>query len=524
MSKLRVDQIETIDGLNTKDVSTIVDDINTVQVTTAKGDDTLPNSLDSRVTKIQDINELLSLTTSNISTNQMFEVLSYHPSESFGGGLFYWDSSLPQTNHNGGTIIAESAVFPTDWSVGTQVDSWFDGNSLVGNGCFVRKQEGPVDVKAYGAKATSGFDDTKSIQQAFTSEDSILFSGSGTYSVTSAITFSENQEISVFFDGNASVDGLGYLPRLRSNPEHRISSQYKRSFKDKTSFDDSKHAQVNALDGISTVDNSVGNFKNLVTFYAGADSSGAVEPRIWAINTVTNVHKGHSGVAEAYGYELDVNLDVDSTGESGVIAGLYLAGIGDMSTSNQANAIWIRRDGSRQYQWKEGVKIEEAVDGVVVDDSVSRYSFLSFRSPSQMKIVPPASDGTPVFLVNDPTDINLTASINRDGGSSFSSIAVGGGDRLTSSQYFYAPSVGTGSIAANSYNDLLFTTIFGAHTLSPSVNALTITPATAGVMPDVTVSLYYDKTAGDYKVRIKNNTAASIGNFGIDLSAKADTF
>jgi hypothetical protein len=49
MSKIRVNELETLDGLNIKDVATLVDDINNVQVTTATGEQTLVEALDARV-------------------------------------------------------------------------------------------------------------------------------------------------------------------------------------------------------------------------------------------------------------------------------------------------------------------------------------------------------------------------------------------------------------------------------------------------------------------------------------------
>lgn len=48
VSKLRVEQLETLDGVNTKDVATLIDDINTVQVTTSTGTQDLHEALDDR--------------------------------------------------------------------------------------------------------------------------------------------------------------------------------------------------------------------------------------------------------------------------------------------------------------------------------------------------------------------------------------------------------------------------------------------------------------------------------------------
>lgn len=51
MSKLRVDELETLDGLNTKNVGTLIDDVSTEEVTTSTGTQVIPAALDDRVNK-----------------------------------------------------------------------------------------------------------------------------------------------------------------------------------------------------------------------------------------------------------------------------------------------------------------------------------------------------------------------------------------------------------------------------------------------------------------------------------------
>ena len=347
--------------------------------------------------------------------------------------------------------------------------------------------------------------------------------------LTRNIVRSENTEIDINFIGNSKVLQPGYAPRLRSNPEHRITSTYKREFIDKTSFDDSKHEQAFAIDGVSQVDNSIGNFKNMVTAYFGADSLNATEPRIWAINTVTNVHEGHSGLSEAYGYELDVNIDIgiDYSLIDAPIAGLYLAGAGDLSNvaSNVASAIWIRRTGGGSYLWKEGVKLQECVDGIVMDDSIGRHLLLAFKTDSSYKHVPLTTNGAAIFEVWNPANTQLITAINNDGSMTLPKIGVGGGLPKTFESTYFAPSVGSGNIPAQSSVDLLFTSVFGSQSIDWGKSEITVTPSNAGALSaGLIVTAYVDTAAGDAKIRLSNITNAQINNFAIDLRAFVRSF
>lgn len=104
MSKLRTNQIETLDGLNTKDVATLVDDIDTVQVTTATGTQALSGALDRRIIYVDTIADLQALPTSGLVNGQQVQVKEYNAGTGVGGGEFYWEATSTETE-NGGTVF-----------------------------------------------------------------------------------------------------------------------------------------------------------------------------------------------------------------------------------------------------------------------------------------------------------------------------------------------------------------------------------------------------------------------------------
>jgi hypothetical protein len=84
--------------------------------------------------------------------NSSITFSGYHAANDGGGGLFYWDSTKPKSDHNGGTIIDPTAPFPADWDNQTQLAAWFDSNNA-GTGCWIRQFAGAVNVKWFGAYA-----------------------------------------------------------------------------------------------------------------------------------------------------------------------------------------------------------------------------------------------------------------------------------------------------------------------------------------------------------------------------------
>jgi len=132
------------------------------------------NLNNSKVETVASISDLI-----NASTSNNYNVLNYHSDVEGGGGVFYWDATKAKSEHNGGTIIDPTAVYPIDWNNQTQLGTWFD-TSNAGTGCWVRQFDGAVNVRWFGAKGDGVTDDTKSIQEVITAFSSVHFL-EGTY-------------------------------------------------------------------------------------------------------------------------------------------------------------------------------------------------------------------------------------------------------------------------------------------------------------------------------------------------------
>ncbi|MDF2715191.1 MAG: Marshall 40, partial [Paenibacillus sp.] len=113
-------------------------------------------------------------------------IVGYHAESVVGGGVFEFDETVSQTLHNGGSIIAPSAPFPSDWSFQAQRQAWF-AYSGTGSGCWLRCRGGgslPFTADDFGAKPYEPATvDTEAVQACIDSSDpdSTLRLGDGTY-------------------------------------------------------------------------------------------------------------------------------------------------------------------------------------------------------------------------------------------------------------------------------------------------------------------------------------------------------
>ena len=124
----------------------------------------------SRLLKVGDnvervVDTISDLLETSVKTVKSVRVLNYHTGLEGGGGVFYWDATKTKSEHNGGTVIDPTVVYPTDWNNQTQLGTWFD-TSNSGTGCWVRQHDAVVNVQWFGAKADGVADDTRSIQGA----------------------------------------------------------------------------------------------------------------------------------------------------------------------------------------------------------------------------------------------------------------------------------------------------------------------------------------------------------------------
>ena len=123
------------------------------------------------------VDNLVDLLTVPTDAVKSVRVLNYHSDVEGGGGVFYWDATKAKSEHNGGTVIDPTVVYPTDWDNQTQLGTWFD-TSNAGVGCWVRQYDGAVNVKWFGASSVeSPFSNKKAIQQALLNYKDVLVEG-----------------------------------------------------------------------------------------------------------------------------------------------------------------------------------------------------------------------------------------------------------------------------------------------------------------------------------------------------------
>jgi hypothetical protein len=103
------------------------------------------------LTKVKNVIDITADTMADLLSMQhktgSVQLLGFHERGDGGGGVFYWDDSKSQSEHNGGTIIAGDAVLGTWDTAGQEV--WFTAPSA-GVGCWVREYSGAVNVKWFG--------------------------------------------------------------------------------------------------------------------------------------------------------------------------------------------------------------------------------------------------------------------------------------------------------------------------------------------------------------------------------------
>ena len=81
-------------------------------------------------------------------------VEGYHSINDGGGGKFIFNASLNTINHNGGTIIDPTKVFPSDWTNVAERDEWFTGVNEGFPGCWVRVKSNYIKSQWFGFTGT----------------------------------------------------------------------------------------------------------------------------------------------------------------------------------------------------------------------------------------------------------------------------------------------------------------------------------------------------------------------------------
>ena len=146
------------------------------------------NSLIKKCEVEKVVDNLVGLLTVPTDAVKSVRVLNYHSDVEGGGGVFYWDADKDKDEHNGGTVIDPTVVYPTDWDNQTQLATWFD-TANTGTGCWVRQYDDAVNVKWFGAKGDGSTDDTVSIQTCIDKSPvgSEIYFKEGTYDIYSEI-------------------------------------------------------------------------------------------------------------------------------------------------------------------------------------------------------------------------------------------------------------------------------------------------------------------------------------------------
>ena len=115
-----------------------------------------------------------------------------------GGGMFFWDSLIPKSEHNGGTII--DPLKCAELTDGYIKEAYFDSNTS-GHGCWKRVYKGDPDIRWFGAKG-DGTDDTFAFRYASNHKSYILTVSEGNYVVNGIVI---NKEKKLVLNNNATI-------------------------------------------------------------------------------------------------------------------------------------------------------------------------------------------------------------------------------------------------------------------------------------------------------------------------------
>jgi hypothetical protein len=190
-------------------------------------------------------------------------VKGYHSVNDGGGGVFVYHSDEPKTNHNGGTIIDPTKMFPNDWKNQTELESWFSGDNE-GNGCWKRIYTRAVDIKWFGAKEDGETD------------DSLPILASSSITVKTASNTNQYLVISQLLEEIIKIDGSG----------SKIDADLLDGL-DSINF--SQKAKDETIDGSKTFTNQVIKMTNLPT------SDPGVKGQLWVDTDNGNVLKVSQG-------------------------------------------------------------------------------------------------------------------------------------------------------------------------------------------------------------------------------------
>ncbi|EPC7542435.1 hypothetical protein ACXHVK_002887 [Morganella morganii] len=111
------------------------------------GDASLRNDMNT----VNSVYDLLKVTSSLSITRK---VKGYVPGTNFGGGDFYWDASIPKSQHNGITIFSPTVPWDGSYMELAAFLSGDDEADIGGTGCWVRSKNGDIMASWAGFDVT----------------------------------------------------------------------------------------------------------------------------------------------------------------------------------------------------------------------------------------------------------------------------------------------------------------------------------------------------------------------------------
>lgn len=104
----------------------------------------------SLIGQLKSVSEFQNLTTSN---GRKVLLSSWYEESQYGGGVFYYDSSIPKSNHDGGCVISPTVPYTSDANSADYVNGVGETDPS-GTGCWIRYGVTEVTGDMYGMAGT----------------------------------------------------------------------------------------------------------------------------------------------------------------------------------------------------------------------------------------------------------------------------------------------------------------------------------------------------------------------------------
>ena len=405
-----------------------------------------------------------------------------------------------------------------------------DGDTLrqnlsSGDGTSLVAKLGNKPLVAISYYKNQGLSDQDAVQAAFDESSNIIFDTNVT--LTSAIEFDRSEPCTVIFSPGITVTNTDFLPRLTVHPRQKISGTTFRTKQYSTAKIDGApvNHQTMAIEmAVHDTLSSGPSYEAFVALVAGIESFNCERQKLWAMNLLTNAHNLQFG-DEVYGVEIDCNID-GSVG-NGTYVGCYIAGIGDLSTSSQADGIRVQRLRNGVDKWNCGVRIFDSVTGINITDATTFSILASGDAPivrskttqnSSWSYVHQVSASVIPWGVDDYGDTySRRLYLGTGNGKAKNRVNLDGGVKF----YSTIASVAWGPISAGGYSEKDMTTLFGISIADWTNYTLDVTPVGyAGSMPVVAVQAYINSAKTQAFVRVINISGAALASCNVGLNVK----